>query len=458
MNNLIKVLRFSKPLGVNRSLSGFLLVAVQTCLFLLAGCGQSGGDSGQMLAPSEIKVLVGRPGAEKAALYILEITNKGDGVVRDIGGELYLLDILTGEHMVLSSTIREITSNGKGMMLWELPSNTPIAEKWKEWQLEEYASRQSYATSHAPAIQAYVKVGGRYRRINSDRYTLYYTVQEKKDALQPARIEVNPSAVKKFFDDHGIKLPQGELLTESPVSANTAHKSSENDATDAVLKCNWSKAIESARQWAAADQENPIPHFILNVSYTYSGAREQLKAEIPLAYGTPERIQRVAQWARQIAEKNPTIPCAQQLAGLASEVSGDKSAAVKYYEQAIRLDPRFKQSYEALGTLYLADRQTDKALKAYSDILTFLPNDPSAHIHIANVYIMKDDIKTATSYLEKGVNLDPFDAEAHYNLAMAYFQQGQTQKAKEMFQKVIKLDPVGEVGRDAKDRIRRLSE
>jgi len=434
----------------------YLLLVVLALLPLITSCGKSGVESQPPLVLSEIKVVVGRPGAEKAALYILEIANTGEKAVRDVGGELYLLDILTGEHMVLSSSIREIQSKSKEAMLWELPSNSAIGKEWQEKQMDEFSRRQTYATSHAPAVQVYLITGKKYLRVDSERYTLYYTVPDKPDGLQPVRIEVNPSSVIKFFQDYGVSLPESAILPQYPTPIAPTSTQHELDATEAVVHGNWSKAIQSARQWAAADQENPIPHFILNVSYTYSGAREQLKAEIPLAYGTPDRVKRVKAWAQTLADKNSNLPCAQQLAGLASEVAGETSSAIQHYQKAIRIDPRFKQAYEALGTLYLSNQQLDQALQTYSKILSFIPNDPDAHIHIANVYIMKDDVKTATTYMKKGVELDPFDAVAYYNLAMAYLQQGLTEEAKKMFLKVTQLDPAGEVGRDAKKRLETL--
>ncbi len=231
----------------------------------------------------------------------------------------------------------------------------------------------------------------------------------------------------------------------------------EKQSTQSFLEGNWPQTVDRARQWAKQDSENPVPHALLNIAYTELQARDAMKAELEPAYGSSDRVTKVEGWASALVLSNHNNPRAYLLKGLAYEVAGDNQTAIDAYRAAMTVDPSFKQGYESLGNLYLANHMLDEAQAVYSALLERDPNYSAAYDHLATVYVMKGDMQQAVSYFEKAVAHDPNDVTAEYNLASAYLDRGAPEKAVPVLQKVVQLDPTGEVGQDAKQKLAGLS-
>lgn len=231
----------------------------------------------------------------------------------------------------------------------------------------------------------------------------------------------------------------------------------EKQSTQSFLDGNWPQTVDRARQWAKEDSENPIPHALLNIAYTELQANDASKAELDLAYGSSDQVTKVEEWASALSLSNRDNPRAYLLRGAAFEVGGDNQTAIDSYGRAIAVDPTFKQGYESLGNLYLANHRLDDALATYLNLLERNPNYSAAYDHIATVHVMKGDISGAVVYFEKAVALDPNDVTSQYNLASAYLDSGAPEKAVSVLQKVVQLDPSGEAGQDAREKLVELS-
>jgi len=228
----------------------------------------------------------------------------------------------------------------------------------------------------------------------------------------------------------------------------------EEQATKSFLSGDLSQTLNDAKLWAAEDPRNPVPHALMNIAYTGLQNRPGLKAELKLAYGSNDRINRVAGWAAGLVVANPNNPRAYELKGLVAEIADDNQSAIEAYHKAMEVDPSYAQGFESLGNLYLATSQPDKALVVYFRLLNENTNCTAvACDHIATVYVMKKNMPRAIEYFEKSVKLDPNDLVGQYNLAGAYLETDANEKAIAAFQKVVELDPNGEVGQDARRKL-----
>jgi Tfp pilus assembly protein PilF len=122
--------------------------------------------------------------------------------------------------------------------------------------------------------------------------------------------------------------------------------------------------------------------------------------------------------------------------------------AKKNYEKAVKLDPKFPQAVNNLGTIYYSQKNYRKALKCYKKALKLDPNSASVWVNIGSAYFAKHDVKRAAQCYDKAMQIDPevFEhrsqygtllqertvedrAKFHLYLAKAYAQRGDKEKA-----------------------------
>ncbi len=225
----------------------------------------------------------------------------------------------------------------------------------------------------------------------------------------------------------------------------------------AILTGDWLNAIANSRDWAVADPDSPVPHFLLDVAWTYAGNNSESRIELRKAFGRVGNIDVLDGWTSQLVEDHPSNPYAYLLRGLVQEASDRSAPAIESYNFAIQIAPTFKPAYSSLGNLYLSSKQLDKAQKTYRQIAAIDPNDGTPHTQIGTIYAVRGNTREAIVEFEKACEMNPSDLEAHFNLANAYLETGASTKARTAFERVSQLDPKGEIGNEARSRLARLS-
>ncbi len=84
------------------------------------------------------------------------------------------------------------------------------------------------------------------------------------------------------------------------------------------------------------------------------------------------------------------------------------------YERAIKLNPRYSEAINNLGTIYYSGRSYRRAIGCYKKALRY--SDPSASIYanLGAAYFGRKDYQQATNYYEQALKLDP-DVFEHHN-------------------------------------------
>jgi tetratricopeptide (TPR) repeat protein len=122
--------------------------------------------------------------------------------------------------------------------------------------------------------------------------------------------------------------------------------------------------------------------------------------------------------------------------------------AKKNYEAAVKLDPKFPQAINNLGTVYYSRKNYRKAMKCYRKALKLNPQSASIWVNLGSAYFAKHDIKRAAQCYDKAMAIDPLvfehrssygtlleersvedRAKFHLYLAKAYAQRGDKDKA-----------------------------
>jgi tetratricopeptide (TPR) repeat protein len=134
--------------------------------------------------------------------------------------------------------------------------------------------------------------------------------------------------------------------------------------------------------------------------------------------------------------------------GIAYHQMLELDTAKKHYERAIKLDPKYSEAVNNLGTIHYAKRSYRRAVNQYKKALKLAPNSASIHSNLGTAWFARKKYKQAAEEYEKALALDPdvFEhrnshgvllqersvqerAKFHFYLARTYAKSGQIERA-----------------------------
>ena len=130
--------------------------------------------------------------------------------------------------------------------------------------------------------------------------------------------------------------------------------------------------------------------------------------------------------------------------GIAYHQMLDLADAKKYYDKAVKLDPRYSEAINNLGTIYYAVKSYRRAVEQYKRALRYHPDSASILSNLGTAYFARKQYKEATVAYEQALAIDPLvfehrntgagttlqersveeRAKFHYFLAKAYAKKG----------------------------------
>jgi len=134
--------------------------------------------------------------------------------------------------------------------------------------------------------------------------------------------------------------------------------------------------------------------------------------------------------------------------GFNLHVLGDDVAAIKAYQEGLRLSPDNSYGLNNIATSYMELGEYEKAEEAYKKLSQVLSGDSSAVIGYAQVYkIVHHDEKGFLDIIEKGISVATGDNLASIlTYAGGYFREsGDIKKAEEYFKELAELFPDNEL-------------
>ena len=119
----------------------------------------------------------------------------------------------------------------------------------------------------------------------------------------------------------------------------------------------------------------------------------------------------------------------------------DEKLKIKYFSNAIQLNPQYTGAYNNRGTAYQALGQDELALQDYSKAIELNPNFEPAYFNRGNIRERMGRYEDAVGDFSKAIQFQPRYTLAYFHRGRCYKGLNKFNEALEDFNKAIELDP-----------------
>jgi len=127
-------------------------------------------------------------------------------------------------------------------------------------------------------------------------------------------------------------------------------------------------------------------------------------------------------------------------AGILQQQNHDVKGAARSYRHVLRLDPQNKFAWYNLGVIAHGDGRTDDARAAYEKALKIDPAFMSALFN-EGILLKSSDPDRAMGLLERALGVDPQAATVHLHLGEIWAMKDRDQVATDEFRSAVAADP-----------------
>jgi len=228
------------------------------------------------------------------------------------------------------------------------------------------------------------------------------------------RFIVKPPFTNQLYHEERIRIMEQEC---SALKANL---------TPETLK-------ESAAQYRQAIQNAPEPRTGFGVYLRWKYGR--LLAEDLKDYKA------AAEQFQFIQRSIPHSYVMYNALGSVFRATGNFNKAVDYYKAAIRIKPTCGEAHYYLGWIYQKQNKIKKAEKHYGKAIQFWPDSVVAYNSLADVLYRQGKIDEAVEICRKGLVLIPDSSLLHFSLGLLLHKQGHKDAAIKELRITLQLDP-----------------
>ncbi len=135
----------------------------------------------------------------------------------------------------------------------------------------------------------------------------------------------------------------------------------------------------------------------------------------------------------QALEKSPGNQNTLYLDGLIDRRKGE-------LEKMIQLNPRNARAHQALGEIYMEERNVQSAFQMFNKAVQLDPQYAQPHHHLGVIYYMQNRPDIALRELEQAQQLDPGYGASYFYAGMCYWKMGKLDPAFRNFKKATEVD------------------
>lgn len=120
----------------------------------------------------------------------------------------------------------------------------------------------------------------------------------------------------------------------------------------------------------------------------------------------------------------------------------DEPRAIVWFDKALAAGhPRTNDFLENFANSYYGNKQFDKSIPLYQEILQRKPQDMEVLFSLGESYYYGGKVNESIEAWDKMLAIDPGQARAVYMIGIAYIKKGEDNKGKDLCEKAIKMDP-----------------
>ena len=240
-----------------------------------------------------------------------------------------------------------------------------------------------------------------------------------------AALSANPAYGPAMANLGGLYYKQNNPTTakswfEKAIEADAAHAGAAFANLGAIFyqqgkqtgdRTAYNQAISNLRRALAIDAYDVKAYSILALVY-YTIA-ENDKSKLDLAQLVCHQAQNDIEGGKDYAPIYNTL-------GLIQLRKKNPSMALKQFEQAVALDPKYIDAHLNIGAIGLSTRQYEKAAAAFAAVLKLDPKNFDATMGMGVAQRGLKKIDDAESWYKKASEIDPKRCDVQYNLGVLY--------------------------------------
>jgi hypothetical protein len=141
----------------------------------------------------------------------------------------------------------------------------------------------------------------------------------------------------------------------------------------------------------------------------------------------PQRlVQALEAVEARLAADPQAIPLRFERAGLLAAL-GRTELAKQSYLDILRIDPTHFGTLNNFGTLLYETGFCTAARTVYTQAVACHPQQPLAHVNLANLLLYQDELTEARAHYEAALRLDPGNVAAHQGLSAVFLETGESE-------------------------------
>jgi tetratricopeptide (TPR) repeat protein len=129
------------------------------------------------------------------------------------------------------------------------------------------------------------------------------------------------------------------------------------------------------------------------------------------------------------------------LRGLKWAFESNYNKAIKDFDEAIRLDPKYADAYLGRGNAWKAKGKYDKAIQDYNDAIRLDPKYADAYFSRGIAWSGKGEYDKAIKDFNDAIRLNPKHSMVNYRRGAVWTMKGEYDKAIKDFDEAIRLNP-----------------
>jgi len=120
---------------------------------------------------------------------------------------------------------------------------------------------------------------------------------------------------------------------------------------------------------------------------------------------------------------------------------GDVGRAVRYFREALRVDPKCSVAHCNLGVALHQQGKTDEAIPFLREAIKLDPDAVDAQYSLAVIHMAQEEFDEAIEHLGEALRVKPDDAEVRYGLVLALLERGEIKEAVQQLREVLEIEP-----------------